>query len=263
MGGQLTANSEPESFDPSVDPLSLMNNDTPMLSHLAPPADDTPLQTQTPPAAEPVVPDAPEPAASDSNVVLPEVKPPAELQLDDPVVDLPTLPAADALPGFEPLPTEPVAPTPPTLPPLDYNAPTTPAFSSTTGEKSLAELEEAVDSPHLHANEAAQTSAPATEESLDAARDAVMAAMSGGPQNGLPQPTQSVGAEGYLNVQDIPDTTVDPVASAASAAPQDLTIPVADPTPPTSVAEPASTAPPVPPPLPLDDLAKLAEPPQQ
>jgi len=224
MGGQLTANSAPENFDPSVDPLSLLNSDTPMLNHPSTPADDT---TTAPADATP---------QSDDTTTLPEVKPADNLALDEPVVELPK---------FEPLPSEPAAP---------------PAPVSDAGEKSLADLEEAVNSPHLHADEAP---AVAPEEGLDAARDAVMAAVNSGPSNSLPQPTQAVGSEGYLNVQDIPDTTVEEVAPLPPAPTPEFTIPQPDPTPPTSIAEPASTAPPVPPPLPLDDLAKLTDPPKQ
>jgi hypothetical protein len=251
MGGTLTANSTPESFDPSVDPLSLLNRDTPMLNRPEAATDDTGSQ----PASETT-----EPVAEDA--ALPEVKPADEQSAAEPAVELPSapaetpiIPAADELPAFESLPTEPA--------PAQAGAPTTdvstPGPVIDTGEKSLAELEEAVNSPHLQgapADADAQSQPAAPAESLDAARDAVLDAVNSGPQNSLPQPTQAVGSEGYLNVQDLPGV-------ADEAAPQDLTIPAPDPTPPTSVVEPASTAPPVPPPLPLDDLAKLTDPPKQ
>ena len=228
MGGTLTANSAPESFDPSVDPLTLLNSDAPMLNREPAPRNDTssPADNAATPTADDLI--------QTSNIELPEVNPLP--QTDNP------LESSDSLPEFEALPSEPQATNPPLAP---AEAP----------EKSLVELEESVDSPHLHADEATAT-VPA--ESLDAARDAVMAAVNSAPPTGPLPPTQAAGATGYLNVQDLPDATDNQVP----VKPQDLTIPSPDPTPPTSVAEPASTAPPVPPPLPLDDLAKLAEPPK-
>jgi hypothetical protein len=265
MGGQLTANSAPENFDPSVDPLTLLNRDAPMLNHDVEAADpaaeatadakptDTPAQAPEP-APEPVVP-------TDANVPLPEVKPvedsseaPAkeeEAPATEPPVELPEVtppaPANDALPGFEALPSEPAtdatAPAPAGPAPVDAN------------DKSLAELEAAVDSPHLRATDGAPTEVTppplADDPSLDALRDAVADAAASGPQNSVLQPTQSVGSEGYLNVQDLPDVAGDP-ENIQPSTPQELTIPTADPTPPTSTSDTPSTAPPVPPPLPLD-----------
>ncbi|MBC7582054.1 hypothetical protein H7097_04290 [Aeromicrobium sp.] len=201
MGGQLTANSEPEAYDPSVDPLSLLNRDMPLLN-----------REPNVPAESPALPDE-------------VIEEPAE---------------SIALPEFEPLPSKPA----PTLPEIDSTDPVEPAPQDT-----LAALEVAVDSPHLHANDPATELTPAV--TIDAARNAVIDAMSNSPSNTLPQPTQASGSEGYLDVQDILDTTVEPaVVTAATATP--LTIPVPDPTPPTSVAESPSTAPPVPPPLPFN-----------
>jgi hypothetical protein len=250
MGGTLTANSSPESFDPSVDPLSMLNTDAPMLNR---------------DAKEPV--DAPtSPAEPAPNVALPEVQPPA-----------PEQPAAtaDALPDFEALPSEPATDTAPTQP-----------LEPAPAQKSLSELEAAVKSSHV---EAAEEPSAAPDQSLDEARDAVMSAISSGGDTSLPEPTQSVGAEGYLNVQDLPDDSTEPVLDlptptqysaptdnadtaplASSPAdtpltmptPPSINIPPADPTPPTSVSSDPTAAPPVPPPLPLDDISKFTPPKQ-
>ncbi|HWT55665.1 MAG TPA: hypothetical protein VN031_01385 [Candidatus Microsaccharimonas sp.] len=254
MGGTLTANSKPEGFDPSIDPLSLMNSDAPMLNH-------------DPVSNENVAPVSTE---NTENVALPTVQPPAEVTLDEPVVELPTEsipPSTDKLPDFEPLPSEPApaatatAPEPPVVPTTE--APQEPA------EQSLTDLEQAVDSPHAEAT----NTETGGDNSLDAARAAIMDAQNSAPDAGLPQPLQAAGAEGYLNVQDLPDsadapappsleaTPVNDVAPLASSpadtpltmpTPPSLTIPTADPTPPTSVANDPAAAPPVPPPLPID-----------
>lgn len=252
LGGTLTANSKPEGFDPSVDPLSMLNSDRPILNHDAATADT--------------------PVADGGEVALPTVQPPTEVGPDDPVVELPpapevTLPAADTLPGFEPLHSEPSGPSTA----ASADAPIDAAPSA--GEQSLADLEKAVESPHIEDN------ATTPEVGLDAARDAVMDAITASPDTGPLQPLQAAGAEGYLNVQDLPDTTstptlpeatpdqdVAPLAGSPADMPQtmptppSLTIPPVDPTPPTSTANDPAAAPPVPPPLPIDDLTKFTDP---
>jgi len=188
------------------------------------------------------------------NVALPEVNPVFQAEAA-------AEPVADALPAFEPLPSEPAPEVTAPEPAIDT--------SLNTPEQSLADLEASVNSPHLQADEASP--APAVEaapveqaaapvQNLDEARDAVIAAVNSGPQNSLPQPTQAVGAERYLNVQDLVDTPEEPQPAPVAAPPQELTIPAPDPTPPTSVAVDPSTAPPVPPPLPLDDITKFTAP---
>lgn len=251
MGGTLTANSEPESFDPSVDPLSLLNTDAPMLNR-DPPGPQ--------PSEQPAEPASGTSEPSPDSVALPEV------QLTS-AAPAPEAPASDALPDFEPLPSE---PGPEAAQPI----------ADTASEKSLSELEAAVGSPHVAAT------APAPEapvEGVDAARDAVMSAINSGEDNSLPEPAQAVGAEGYLNVQDLPDSDSEPVLDlpdpapvnpadpaplAASPAdtpqtmptPPSINIPPPDPTPPTSVTNDPLAAPPVPPPLPLDNINQFPKP---
>jgi hypothetical protein len=238
--------------------------------------------------------DAAEPSAEEApgNLVLPEVQ-----STDAPVADA-AVPAsepapapaaeggADTLPDFEALPSEPTdaveQPQPVEAAPVDTDPVTPPApevISPTptppteiTDTQTLADLEKAVESPHVQTGETPAEEPPLPTvtdvktggDQLEAARDAVIAAASQGPQNALPEPTHAVGSEGYLNVQDIPDTTLeDDQPSGSPMTPpsqQDLTIPQADPTPPTSVAQDPSTAPPVPPPLPLDDMTKFTAP---
>ncbi|MGH7240909.1 MAG: hypothetical protein ACREGB_01275 [Candidatus Saccharimonadales bacterium] len=250
MGGTLTANSTPEGFDPSIDPLSLMNSDTPMLNHGA-----ASTESAMPPSTE-----------GTENVVLPTVQPPSEVALDEPVVELPTEPevpasSADKLPDFELLPSEPEAP----AAPVDD-------VPQEASEQSLTNLEQAVESPHIQTTDVE----PGGDDALDAARAAIMDAQTSGPDAGLPQPSQAAGAEGYLNVQNLPDSTdtpsrpspelpeatpandVAPLASSPADTPltmpipPSLTIPAADPTPLTSVVNDPAAAPPVPPPLPID-----------
>lgn len=267
MGGTLTANSAPEGFDPSVDPLTMLNSDAPMLNH----GPAAPVE-----AAQPT----PEPASSEPSVALPEVKPPAEEVSTEPALEpAPELtPPADALPDFEALPSEPV--TEPAVP-----APSASDIMSSTSsadqppEKSLSDLEAAVNSTHAAPDQ------PAPVEDLDAARDAVMSAINSG-DSPLPEPTAATGAEGYLDVQDLPDDPSTPTlpdmpapvpspaitgdAAPLTSSPADtpltmptppsLVIPPADPTPPTSVVNDPAAAPPVPPPLPLDDLTKFTPP---
>jgi hypothetical protein len=112
---------------------------------------------------------------------------------------------------------------------------------------------------------------------LDAARDAVMAAINGAPASGPPEPDAASGASGYLNVHDLPGIS-DGMPPSAPQAP-DLTeaaangtasLPAVEPLPLVQPpAGPGSTAPtvvspdappPVPPPLPLDDLSKFTTP---
>lgn len=242
FGGTLTANSSPESFDPSVDPLSLLSSDTSMLQHGTAQSADT---VSAPPAqqSEPVA------SAPEQSVALPEVQAPAEIPPAEPAL-------ADALPDFEPLPSEPTEASTSDKPPAPVET-----LTNQDG-KSLAELEQAVNSPHLGVN----TAPPVN---VDAARDAVQSAVNAQPYNAeRPEPTQASGAEGYLKIQDLPDINDNAAPLTSSPADTPLTMPVPpslnvpqpDPIPPTSVTNDPTAPPPVPPPLPLDDLSKFTTP---
>lgn len=247
FGGTLTANSSPESFDPSVDPLTLMSSDTSMLQHGTvhsadvAPAPEPPIQQSEPVAETPEL-----------SVALPDVQTPVEAPAEA------VQPAADVLPDFEALPSEPTEASAPDTSPTPVDA------LPDQSEESLAELEQSLNSPHASAD-----TALAPPASVDVARDAVQSAVSAQPYSaGMPEPTQASGAEGYLNVQDLPDSNDNAAPLAASPAdtpltmptPPSLSIPQSDPTPPTSVVNDPTAPPPVPPPLPLDDLSKFTTP---
>ncbi|MDB5168725.1 MAG: hypothetical protein JWO41_81 [Candidatus Saccharibacteria bacterium] len=55
LGGQLTANSEPEALDPTSDPLSLPAVDAPLLDHTSPRADEAPTLPELPKLPDPVI----------------------------------------------------------------------------------------------------------------------------------------------------------------------------------------------------------------
>jgi hypothetical protein len=324
MGGTLTANSKPEGLDPAIDPLSMLNSDaSPLLTH-GKPAEETPKEDMNVPLPdvkdmdvnEPIVADIPEPAqqpptlppepapAEPAPVATPapvepaatvtepaiqpptmptppaDITPPAPEPASPPAPEAPAPPVADGVPGFEPLPSEPQGSATQASP---VDEPLQAPSDAPVSSQSLADLEASVDSPHVADTVPAAT--PLEGTGLDAARDAVMDAINSGPANGPLTPNESVGAGGYLNVQDLPDTTEPasapdmplsqgmppaspeptPLQDAApvSASPADtplnmplppsgVVVPPADPNPPTSDATDASTAPPVPPPLPLD-----------
>ncbi len=317
MGGTLTANSVPEGFDPSVDPLTMLNrDDSPLLSHGGGATSSGPSAADAPQLAE--EPTVPLPSVQEDAVNEPIINTPA----DPPAAPLPDLPepptmpapppstvdtspdpaviapaessapaASDGVPDFEPLPSEPlatpaaaVASAPPNFVPNPaFSAP--PAAPPTADDQSLADLEAAVHSPHAGDQPAQPAADDSPTEDVDAARDAVMNAINAAPTAGPLPPTASVGAEGYLNVQDLPDSTVvasptdmpvnagmppltpepTPLLDAApvSASPADtplnmplppsgFSMPAANNQPPTSAPVDASTAPPVPPPLPFN-----------
>lgn len=294
MGGALTANSVPESFDPSIDPLTMMNTDKPMLNHYQEhDAVTLPQQDKTiqPPRHEPTV--LPAPAALADKILeeavipdttplmLPDVAPlePQEVQ-EQPESSKPE-------PVFEPLPSEPAEskqPEDPKIPDdqiqIDTQGnlimpkpPVDPVDEASAEAPILAELEEAVNSPHIEAAEVKDD--PQTPDA-DAARDALSAIYSSDP-NTPPIPKADVGASGYLRVQDLPDVATsdayddeqpsympqkglfgnEPAPNASSPAdqplnmplPPSLTLPPADTTPPTSTKSGPSSPPPVPPPF--------------
>lgn len=203
LGGKLTANSEPESLDPSVDPLAGGVKDHPLLSHQAPLTDEEPQN------------DLPELNGTDE-LPGPSMTLPSEATADEPqestepaIIDEPT-----------PAPTPEVQPEESALPVED----TTP--------QTLSDLEESVDSPHLDqiAEESfpvvpdeapvAEPSLPGADDlakiteqfnnveplapvesteqalptNLDSARDAVTAAIAGGDPGPLP-PLERIGSQ--------------------------------------------------------------------
>ncbi len=142
LGGKLTANSEPEALDPSIDPLTARPNDSPLLSHDkedAAPEEQTEESEPEPEQTSDEVPEPevePQPEPEPISPPVPELEPvsPSEPVLD-PVIenalpqqeDVPTLPIFDQLPAEEPLVV------------AEQPAP----------EQTLTDLEAAVDSPHV------------------------------------------------------------------------------------------------------------------
>jgi hypothetical protein len=201
LGGKLTANSEPESLDPSVDPLAGGNHDSPLLSHQA--------------AADEETPEEPLPELNGTeDLPGPSMTLPSEGPLDEPQApEEPTMP--------EPAP-EPAAPAPEPEPPTLPEEPT-----NEYAPQTLSDLEASVDSPHL--DQVTDQPAPAPEPApteptlpgsddlaklteqfnvteppmpptdlpgpdLDSARDAVNAAIAGGDPGPLP-PLERIGSQ--------------------------------------------------------------------
>jgi nanoRNase/pAp phosphatase (c-di-AMP/oligoRNAs hydrolase) len=150
----LTANANPEELDPSTEELTLPPLDAPLLKHnesvLKPMA--TPLEP-----ANPFIPQEPLPPA------------PAPFSLP------PTPAPAAPLPSAFVPPAEPQLPPMPTPPPVQPPLPPSPSFADNS---TLSEIEQSVDSPHLHSGPAGN---------VDDARSAVEAAFSnsGAPSSPL------------------------------------------------------------------------------
>lgn len=168
MGGVLTANSRPEyeMSEPSLDPLSLPSvNPSPLLSRLDEPAPDTaPLQPETIVPVEPV--QAPKPTQILTGFTPP---PPAWVP-----------PFDDALNNGSPVPAF--------VPPPVVSS--EPAHVVPNDDDTLAEIEQAVHSPHL-------------DSDLNTARDEVMKAL--GNTEAIPEPIQA------LNAQPLGDALREPV----------------------------------------------------
>ncbi|MBC7708053.1 hypothetical protein H7Y63_02415 [Polaromonas sp.] len=231
LGGTLTANSQPEQLDPGNDILGV--SDTP------PPA----LLSRTPdPTPEPMT----------------VIEPKAEEHIAAPTPPAPASRPEPLLTGFTPPPPSLVAAMQDAG--NQFNAPQ-PQPEPDAVEKTLAELEAEVHSPHVEAE------AP---ESLDTARDEVMRALSSQPLP--PEPVQALGAQPLgdpLRPIDTVETASVPTSSFSDVlnqvippAPTDSTMPIPPatplPTPQPQVNDP-NAPPPVPPPIPFN----FGTPPQQ
>lgn len=157
LGGQLTANTEPEGYDPTSDPLSLPNiEDAPMLTH-----DASAVTSEPEPVPEPTLADAWTP----------------------PTPVAPAIVEPHAQPGLPPAPQQVPAPAP--EPP---DAPSEPPAAPAAGQpdETLADLEKEVHSPHAGQPEAGAD--------IDAARSEVLNALNSGPQPALP-PIEALNAQ--------------------------------------------------------------------
>jgi len=174
----LTANASPEPFDPSTEELTLPAMNAPLLSH---------NETVLAPMPQPSEDSAPSPYAPQS-------------PMSEPALSLPPTPAplAPAPPAWQPPEPSVVPPQPPvsSLSPVSVPVPD-PLASDTT----LSEIEQSVDSPHLHTGEGGMPSAPAaaspsSSASVDDARSAVEAALnsSAAPADPL-QPIAALNAQ--------------------------------------------------------------------
>ena len=195
MSGTITANSAPEELEPSSEELTLPAVNSPLLSHnesvLPPPPpmprlEDNPFIPQAP--LQPAPPSWQAPAPPTPQVVAPTPPPPP--------------PAPDPVPLPPPPPVTPMAPPPPAAP--------VPSFTPVTPDETLAEIEQSVDSPHLHA---ADAPAPHADSSVEDARNAVAAALSSTPGSDGPLPpisalnAQPLGPELHAAPEPVPTPT--------------------------------------------------------
>lgn len=216
LGGTLTANSRPEALDPLTDPLSLPNAEQPLLNRNSPSA-------ASPFSRPPVV-------TSQPASVAPQPAPSATV--DDTVT-------ANA--PSQNNPSIPVSPSP--AKPQDH-------------QKTLAQIEEAVSSPHIKKSD------------VNSARSAVETAVNNAPPSNMPPPIAALGAQplgGDLHHEAAKQAPVHPEPTLANTSPpnpstlaQPLDLPLpptlapppASATPPTSSgSDGSSSAPPVPPPM--------------
>lgn len=235
LGGTLTASGAPDGLDPSTDPLGANVPQSPLLSHDKPAAEN-PLNAPLPETLQPTAEDI-----------------------------------IGATPTLAPMPVQDVS-TPDSVVP----AATAPEPESASPD-TLSDLEKATESPHLDQTLEVPTPklGPVTTDDVNAARDAVMQAVTSTAPHVL-EPVQSLNAQPMdLNLGDMPAVATSPASAFANSSTMvnpGLATPVAlpDPTvaldtvlppslvppdpglPADSTAAPASDAsapPPVPPPL--------------
>jgi hypothetical protein len=212
MGGSLTANSRPESLDPSTDPLSVPQSEPPqLLDHQQSVSPGEPVE-DTPPQPEPEVPEPADPPQPEPG---PAAEPPAIQNDDQPF----TPPPASWAPSEPPAPDPAPAPEPQPEP---------------AANQTLSEIESAVESPH----------AVKQAEHLDSARDEVTRALSSADAAGTsaPEPIQALNALPVdLNPSDLPSDPTTPTQAAQQ--PADSAAPPVPPPIPFQFGAPANTPP--------------------
>jgi hypothetical protein len=222
LGGQLTANTEPEAYDPPTDPLTMpIPAAPPLLAH------DRPKESESPPKLD-VDADVPETIALPSPELEPQVTPPAEPASE------PELPPAE--PVFTP-------------PPADWTAavepptPAEPEAAESNTDQTLSDIEAAV------------AGSSDDKESIDAARDEVMKALHGDSSGEPLQPTESLNAQPFFDSIGATDDA-GTAGSLQEATQQIAPLPTSLPPPPAAPQAPAITdptaPPPVPPPIPFN-----------
>jgi hypothetical protein len=188
LGGELTANTNEEGLDGSADESTEPTSQTPILSHnervLSPshdaaPLDDTPERVSPPPS----------PVTQTAPVSLPE---PSVAQSFPPSYAQPLTP-----PSSMPSPSLPPAPS--------FDKPAQPASVVTsddaqqdefidTAVQTLSDIERVVDSPHVDANGALAADATGAVD-IDAARNAVEAALASASSQANPDPIIALNAQ--------------------------------------------------------------------
>jgi hypothetical protein len=184
--GDLTANTQPEEYDPSTEELALPAvSESPLLSH-----NERKLDAASEPSAPgAMLPPLPPVPTSAPGFVPPAPEPPAASQLPPPPVFTPP-------PVFSP---PPLPPTPQSLPPAPAPLPAPPVARPddkqfVPGEPTLTDIENSIHSPHVSQATAPPAAAAATH--LESARSAVEAALSGSTPP--PNPLEPIAA---LNAQ--------------------------------------------------------------
>jgi len=264
LGGMLTANTQSEQYEPAVNPMNLPSSqDQPLLDHdaapvtspIAPTVDPTSLLETPPPAFVAPVPSVPEP---EEPAPAPEPEETAPAPAPEPT---PAPPAAPVEPAAAPAPSAPeplitgLTPPPPAWVPPTDSVPE--AAATAPADETLAQLEEAVDSPHT--------------ASLDDARGEVQAAIADTSTPApAPAPIEALNAQpfgGDLHPSDTSATIMPTMPAQAAASPvvddplspgphlNDILGSSATPTPVVSsdAVPPAdpNSPPPVPPPIPF------------
>jgi hypothetical protein len=174
LGGQLTANTEPEHLDPSTDPLTNNNNDSPILSH-----------------------DSPYPSTEDSSEPLPDLD--GTEDMPAPSMTLPSE-ATQAIPpgpfGMPPMPPvtnpteqqtlddieQPVDSSHPDEPSEPQPAPQVDQYVPLPSEPMSAQLPAEPTQVTEASSDVSEPAAPAADPDLGSARDAISAALAGGDQ---------------------------------------------------------------------------------
>jgi len=166
LSGTLSANTEPEGLDPTVDPLNLPSSDQPMLNRQ--PAEPTPPPSSP---AEPSPPANVSPTPPSAPSMAPAQDPSASSSSAAPA--LPEAPPVPAAPSDQPLPGQSISPTTPTA-----DQPPSPAMPADDHSQTLSEIEQSVHSPHI-----------------DTARDQVNQALNTGPDTSTPTPIAALNAQ--------------------------------------------------------------------
>lgn len=248
MGGKLTANTEPEGLDPSTDPLSTAQSNSPLLTH-----DKDEQEEQA----------APEPPA---------------IELEDTPFAL-TQPPVEQPPVFEPVAAEEPVPENaiPEPQPADEAPRPTPEVDA-VDEQTLSDLESAVDSPHIVDEPNEPQQADKTSPDADAALAAAHEAFDAAETDAAERPA-AFNASGPMEIahdeSPAEAATVEPVVSSEPASvaidpatgelsyPSNLVPPSTGlPSDPTAASVEDPTAPPpVPPPMAMPPLMPSVEPP--